>query len=925
MHIGFAIIGAILGAVIADGGFHTLGAAVGAFLGIALARISHLQKRVTQMENRLAEIAAKSDLTDLPSSATSSKAELMADSPVPTAKPPDQELPGLTEPPTPANAALTLSDDTEIPLSASASATEHKQATAPSAIQKSLKKALGWFTGGNVPVKIGVIISFFGVSFLLKYAIERELVIVPLEFRLLAVAMAGLAMIVIGWRLRSRLRSYSLSLQGGGIGILFLTIFAAFRLWELLPATLSFGLLVALTFFTGALAVLQNARALAILGITGGFLAPVLTSTGQGSHITLFSYYLVLNIAILGISWFRAWRGLNLIGFIFTFVIASLWGYRYYQPHYFESTEPFLIAHFLFYHAIAILFALRQPPNKLGMVDGSLVFGMPIIAFALQASMLYRTEYGMAISAAVVALIYISTAAWLFRHKEGYLRLLTESYLALAVGFATITIPLALDARWTSAAWAVEGAALVWLGTRQQGLLAKLVGIGLIFFSGLAFAIGGWHNGSGPAVVNGNVLGGLLISLSGLFASRKLKILPAKRFTGVQNLTAVTLFIWGVLWWLGTGLRETEDRLNRPDEGPVYLVFFALSMVVSALLGRKLNWKWLRWTSMAMLPFMVWTGIYQIEKYQHLLADLGWFAWPLAWAAQIYLLRHLDQEKDKMAGILHFATVIFLCLFLASDAAWWTSELSSVAFAAAIASVIPGVMAMMIWRFRTRPDWPVPQHPDAYLAASILLVTGQCLFLAWSSLIQPGNPDPLPYIPVLNPLDLSTLFAALTAYLSIATLKQNTDHIDYLDMPLLMRSYQWLLALVFFVLSTFALVRGVHQYSDVPWGMQQLYRSDLVQTALSIYWGLLGFGGMIWGARKANRWIWFIGVGFMALVVIKLFLVDLGNSGTIERIISFIGIGVLLLVVGYFAPAPPRYAGKSEPTEAEAQQFGKQG
>ena len=44
----------------------------------------------------------------------------------------------------------------------------------------------------------------------------------------------------------------------------------------------------------------------------------------------------------------------------------------------------------------------------------------------------------------------------------------------------------------------------------------------------------------------------------------------------------------------------------------------------------------------------------------------------------------------------------------------------------------------------------------------------------------------------------------------------------------------------------------------------------------------------------------------MAVVVLKLFAVDLGNTGTVERIVSFIGTGLLLLVVGYFAPAPPR-------------------
>jgi uncharacterized membrane protein len=120
--------------------------------------------------------------------------------------------------------------------------------------------------------------------------------------------------------------------------------------------------------------------------------------------------------------------------------------------------------------------------------------------------------------------------------------------------------------------------------------------------------------------------------------------------------------------------------------------------------------------------------------------------------------------------------------------------------------------------------------------------------------------------------------------------------------------FRLLLVIAFFVLTTAALVRGVHHYSGVAWHFDRLYDSVIVQTSLAIYWGVLGFAGMIGGARSARRTVWIAGACFMALVVIKLFVVDLGNSGTIERIISFIGIGVLLLVVGYFAPAPPRYA-----------------
>ena len=117
-----------------------------------------------------------------------------------------------------------------------------------------------------------------------------------------AIGTAAGVLLAVGWRLRQKLPVYGLSLQGGGIGMLYLTIFAAFRLHEIVPAPFAFVLLVLLTAFTGVLAVLQNSMVLAILGTVGGFLAPVLVSTGAGNHVALFSYYLLLNTAILGIA-----------------------------------------------------------------------------------------------------------------------------------------------------------------------------------------------------------------------------------------------------------------------------------------------------------------------------------------------------------------------------------------------------------------------------------------------------------------------------------------------------------------------------------------------------------------------------------------------------------------------------------------------
>jgi uncharacterized membrane protein len=122
----------------------------------------------------------------------------------------------------------------------------------------------------------------------------------------------------------------------------------------------------------------------------------------------LFSYYLMLNASIIGIAWFKAWRPLNLVGILFTALIGLIWGVRSYRAELFESTEPFLIAFFLMYVAIAILFARKstdtaESKQTAAAVDGTIVFGTPIFAFGLQAGMLHDTEYGLAFTAIGIA------------------------------------------------------------------------------------------------------------------------------------------------------------------------------------------------------------------------------------------------------------------------------------------------------------------------------------------------------------------------------------------------------------------------------------------------------------------------------------------------------------------------------------------
>ncbi|HEX9390435.1 MAG TPA: DUF2339 domain-containing protein [Usitatibacteraceae bacterium] len=459
-----------------------------------------------------------------------------------------------------------------------------------------------WLFGGNLVAKVGLLILFFGVGFLLKYAAAR--VTVPIEFRLIGITLVDIGLLLWGWRIRASRPAISLPVQGAALAILMLVTFGAFRLYHLIPGGLAFALLFVLTAFTCILAVLQNAVWLAVFGIAGGFAAPILTSTGQGSHIALFSYYALLNAGILAIALKRSWRALNLLGFIFTFLIGTTWGVLRYQPENYASVQGFLILFFVFYVAIAITHAIRQAPRLKNYVDGTLVFGTPLLAFGLQYGIVHDKPFGLAYSALALGLFYIGLSLLMWQRRGSSLKLLVESFLALGIVFGTLAIPFALDGRWTSAAWALEGAGIVWVGLRQRQTLAWVFGV--LVQVGAWFSFIGSVSGLTPSVAaQSNLwLGFLLLAGTGMAMAmnfRKRSSEGAADGQGGALALLATLFLAVASVWLLAGA-WTEIILHMHGHLRGTLLVFSAVMVAGILgmVARSLEWNVARY--FAVLP-----------------------------------------------------------------------------------------------------------------------------------------------------------------------------------------------------------------------------------------------------------------------------------------------------------------------------------
>lgn len=782
-----------------------------------------------------------------------------------------------------------------------------------------LPPLLHWFLRTHLMVQVGIVILFIGVAFLLKYVADQGWL--SLEMRHVLVAIGGAAMAGIGWRLRQRTRNYGLALQGAGIGVVYMTVFFAFRIYSLLPAGMAFGALAVLGALCAGLAVLNNARLLAFLAMIGAFLAPILASTGQGSHVAFFSYYALVNLAILAIAWFKTWRSLNLAGFFFTLTAGTVWGVSSYRPELFSSTEPFLLLFFLFYLAIAILYAVRQPATEsrgANLIDTTLLFGNPLCAFSLQVAAIRHIENGAGWSALALGALYVAIALFFIRRRAAQYALLSEALLFLGFFFAALSAPFLLDAQNVAATWAVSGGAWVWLGTQRQRIWNVLWG-GLVQAGAMLSLVLAVVDGieSAPPWLNALYLGILLISgaafVSAFYAGRLAQSLD-KSARGLMRLFSLSFLLLALLWWLGGHTWQIIDasmatagawRLFLQKGWLVNLMmFYSATALAGEVIGHRLHWRALRISMLGLLPLLVVLAVGQLALTEHHFVLGGWYAWPLALGVCYFLLYRWRQMESVHAGwgwrdFGHAGALCLTAFLLVWFSGWQVDQVDPgstwvVSSVTAICALF-GLLAMQL--AQRGPAWiRGQQHGYLRLAAPIIFLAA----LTWSLLVHmdaDGAHSLLLYLPLLNPLDISYLLLFGILFAWIRQLRLSSAKLLY-----------WTWGVLGFFAFNLLLARAVHHLTGVPFEPQALYDSPIMQVTLAILWSVLALALMFWGARRTSTSLWSGGAAVLALTVLKLFLVDLAHSGAIERIVSFIGVGLLITLIAYLAPAPIKRA-----------------
>lgn len=332
-----------------------------------------------------------------------------------------------------------------------------------------------FWTAWRLSLIAGALILFIGVAYFLRSVVQQR----P-EAGIVLALMTGVAVLVLGHRLIQRgWRAFGFGIDALGLGILYLSLYAAFWHYRFIPQAVAFAGM-ALTTLTGVgLALRYTSAFLIVMALTGGFLTPLWLSTGQVQEHMLFPYLIVLDLAIPVVLAVHRWRVL--------YGMAYFWTQAYWWAYLLDAYQPDRLDVALGYGAglffIFLIAPLLHPwlrPERLPFPDLMVVLGNGILGFASGWYLLAeRLE-----SAGVLGLLPLGFAgiyavvAGVTGVRARQDRVLRSFLWSLAVVFLTLVFPIQWDWHWVTIGWAAEAVALTWLGaTTGQRLFRPAAGV----------------------------------------------------------------------------------------------------------------------------------------------------------------------------------------------------------------------------------------------------------------------------------------------------------------------------------------------------------------------------------------------------------------------------------------------------------------
>jgi uncharacterized membrane protein len=811
--------------------------------------------------------------------------------------------------------------------------------------------------GGNWFNRIGIIAVALGVGFFLKYAFDNQW-IGPWGRVLIGIAI-GLSFLITGERLRPRYRNYAYGLTGGGILILYLSIFAAYKFLEILEPAPAFICMAVVTATASLLSARYSALPIAVLGLIGGFLTPILLRTGYDNEAGLFGYIALLDLGVLALAYSKQWRSLNYMAFSATALMFIGWWFEWYAPEKLWLTVFFLTLFFAIFALLAVLYNVvnRRPTLWL---DLALVFLNALLYFGASYGLLEdEYEANLGLFAVLVSAFYLSLGYFTAkRDRED--RLLLYTFWGLAILFAVLAVPIQFNQHWVTMSWAIEGAILSWIGLRVEDKTSRYASL-IVFL----IAVTHWllvdvydfayradetfHPLFNRRALSCAVMIAALAAAASFYKRFGAKIEAQERsmFSALYalgaNALAVALLSMDANDYFEQARARAYERAGRPDHFPGSEISARLvnsqNLTLSALwiiygatalaIGIKRNLKALRAGALVLLAFaavkllakdlLYYDAAWRQTVFNHTFAAFALFIAVCAISAWLYSgASGISKEERQLATLaLVGAANLFAIIALSAEAIGHFERAKALAtgdqpaarlenmkqFALSAVWVTYGAVSLAAGILRGRKALRMASLALLGLATIKLILVDLTYYnAAWRATIFNQT---------------FAAFALMVAALAVGIrFYSRAENIDQQErstiIPLLIAAAN--------VLSILALSAESYGHYSVKISGGEGNVEDLrlaQQLSISVIWTVYGGAMLIIGILRRSRLLRVMALALLGLTILKVFLVDLSMLEKFYRIVSFIVLGAILLVVSFLYQRNRQRAAEME-MDAEA-------
>jgi uncharacterized membrane protein len=421
------------------------------------------------------------------------------------------------------------------------------------------------FIGENLINKIGIAILVLAIGFFVKYAIDNDWI--GLVGRVGVGIVCGGILIAIAHWLRNSYKAFSSVLVGGGLAVFYFTITLAFQQFHLFSQITAFIILIVITVFAVALALLYDKQELAVIALVGGFASPFMVSNGSANYSGLLTYLLILNTGLLVMAYFKAWRVLNIVSFVFTVIVFSSVLYVL-PPAAYRTGFVFASIFYVLFFAVNVANNVRENKKFIAsdftilLLNTGLYFSAGLYLLTVMHQEQFRGLFCVSLAVVNLVLSYI-----LFRNRKVDTNIL-YLLIGITLTFISLAAPIQLHGHSITIFWASEAVLLYWLYQKSSIGLMKYTSL-LLWIAMLLSLLMDWYqiysNASATLTIIANK--GFITTLCASVGSFLLAVLAAKdtpENKGGISVDKRVYSITGLILLFLSGLVEINHQfLNR--------------------------------------------------------------------------------------------------------------------------------------------------------------------------------------------------------------------------------------------------------------------------------------------------------------------------------------------------------------------------